>query len=79
VNDEQWMTSGPDHVASVVQMKETALSRAAHNGHFFTVKHLIEQGGDVNALDLVWAMIIAMIPFIRRAVQSNLLQTVDHP
>lgn len=35
------------------QMKETALIRAAHNGHLHTVKYLLERGADVNAVDLV--------------------------
>ena len=34
-------------------MKETPLSRAAHNGHFQMVHYLVEQGADVNCLDLV--------------------------
>ena len=35
------------------QMGETPLLRSAHNGHFQTVKFLVEQGADVNAVDLV--------------------------
>ena len=34
-------------------MKETPLSRAAHNGHLQMVRYLVEQGADVNCLDLV--------------------------
>lgn len=36
-----------------LQMKETPLIRCAHNGHYNTVQYLVEQGCDVNAIDLV--------------------------
>ena len=36
-----------------MQMGETPLIRCAHNGHFNCVKWLIEQGADINAIDLV--------------------------
>ena len=36
-----------------VKMKEAPLSRAAHNGHLHMVQYLIQQGADVNCLDLV--------------------------
>lgn len=35
------------------QMKETPLIRCAHNGHYNAVQYLVEQGADVNAIDLV--------------------------
>jgi hypothetical protein len=34
-------------------MGETPLIRCAHNGHFATVKFLVDNGADVNALDVV--------------------------
>ena len=34
-------------------MKETAIIRAAHNGHLHTVKFLAERGADVNSIDMV--------------------------
>lgn len=34
-------------------MGETPLIRCAHNGHFQTVKFLVENGADVNSLDMV--------------------------
>ena len=36
-----------------LQMMETPISRAAHNGHLHTVRFLAEKGADVNCLDLV--------------------------
>lgn len=36
-----------------MQMMETPLSRAAHNGHLATVRYLLDQGADINCLDLV--------------------------
>ena len=42
-----------EFLAGAVQMLETPLSRAAHNGHLHTVQYLTEQGADVNCLDLV--------------------------
>ena len=41
------------NIARVLQMKETPLIRCAHNGHYNMVKYLVEQGADVNAIDLV--------------------------
>lgn len=47
---------------SGLQMMETPLIRAAHNGHFQMVKFLVENRADVNAIDLVWcwAFLMAM-------------------
>lgn len=39
--------------AACVQMKDTPLLRAAHNGHLQTVMFLVEQGAALNAVDLV--------------------------
>ena len=36
-----------------MQMKESPLSRAAHNGHLQMVQYLVQQGADVDCLDLV--------------------------
>ena len=36
-----------------LQMMESPLIRAAHNGHFQMVKFLVENRADVNAIDLV--------------------------
>ena len=36
-----------------LQMGETPLIRAAHNGHLQAVRYLVEQGADVNSLDMV--------------------------
>jgi len=35
------------------QMQETALIRAAHNGHLAVVEHLLQSGADIGARDLV--------------------------
>ena len=43
-----------------LQMLETPLIRCAHNGHFESVQFLVEQGADVNAIDLVRSVCIAM-------------------
>lgn len=40
------------HVRACLQMGESPLIRAAHNGHMQTVKFLVEQGANVNALDM---------------------------
>lgn len=37
----------------LMQMKETPLIRAAHNGHLQMVQFLMEQGADVDCIDLV--------------------------
>jgi ankyrin repeat protein len=34
-------------------MGETPIIRSAHNGHLATVKFLVEQGADVNSIDMV--------------------------
>lgn len=34
-------------------MGETPLIRSVHNGHYGTVRFLVERGADVNALDMV--------------------------
>ena len=34
-------------------MRETPLIRAAHNGHLQMVRFLVEQGADVDCIDLV--------------------------
>lgn len=36
-----------------LQMRETALIRAAHNGHLAVVEHLLQSGADIAAHDLV--------------------------
>jgi hypothetical protein len=39
--------------ATAPQMRETALIRAAHNGHLAVVEHLLQSGADIGARDLV--------------------------
>ena len=47
----------PCHPATLpacwLQMGETPLIRAAHNGHLQTVRFLLEKGADVNSVDMV--------------------------
>lgn len=50
-----------EHLACL-QMMETPISRAAHNGHLQTVQYLTEQGADVNCLDLVGVHCIVSAP-----------------
>lgn len=38
------------------QMGETPLIRSAHNGHYPTVRFLVEKGADVNSVDMVSAV-----------------------
>lgn len=38
-----------------MQMGETPIIRAAHNGHLQTVRFLVENGADVNSIDMVSA------------------------
>lgn len=40
-------------VSADSKMRETALIRAAHNGHLSVVEHLIQSGADISARDLV--------------------------
>ena len=47
----------------MLQMKETPLIRCAHNGHYNMVKYLVEQGADVNAIDLVREQSLHMTPY----------------
>ena len=41
-----------------MQMLETPLSRAVHNGHLQTARHLLDKGADVNCLDIVRTAIV---------------------
>ncbi len=43
----------------LVQMLETPLSRAVHNGHLQTARHLLDKGADVNCLDIVRSCMLA--------------------
>ena len=38
-------------------MLETPLSRAVHNGHLQTARHLLDKGADVNCLDIVRSLL----------------------
>lgn len=44
---------GPPGCLPWLQMGETPLIRAAHNGHLQTVRFLLEKGADVNSVDMV--------------------------
>ena len=43
----------------ITQMLETPLSRAVHNGHLQTARHLLDKGADVNCLDIVRSNLLA--------------------
>ena len=57
------------------QMKETPLLRAAHNGHLQTVMYLVEQGADLNTVDLVRglesAVVSALLLMLRAPLQGD--------
>lgn len=51
-------------------MKETPLIRAAHNGHLQMVQYLVEQGADVDCLDLVSIAKLVPAPLQKSCVQG---------
>jgi len=50
-----------------VQMKETPLIRAAHNGHLNVVRFLLDSGADPNAIDMVSAQFF----YLKRLQRCN--------
>lgn len=42
-------------------MKETPLIRAAHNGHLQMVQFLVQQGADVDCIDLVCVSLFTLL------------------
>ncbi len=56
---------------------DTPLIRAAHNGHYQTVKFLVEQGADVNALDmgestaLHWAAMRGHVEIVKYLLEAG--------
>ena len=56
-------------------MKESPLSRAAHNGHLQMVQYLAQQGADVNCLDLVG---IALLHITMRRFMCSLQKASQH-
>lgn len=58
-------------------MGETPLIRAAHNGHFSTVRFLAEKGANVNAIDmgdntaLHWASMRGHVEIVKYLLQSG--------
>jgi ankyrin repeat protein len=70
------MSEGAD-IEQAGLMKETPLSRAAHNGHFHTVQFLVENGAEVDALDigdnaaLHWAAMRGHVEIVNFLLQNG--------
>ena len=58
-------------------MRDCPLARAAHNGHLHTVQFLVEQGADVDALDigdntaLHWAAMRGHVEIVNFLLQNG--------
>jgi len=63
-------------------MGECPLIRAAHNGHFHTVKFLVEKGADVNAIDmgdntaLHWAAMRGHVEIVKYLLEQGADKTI---
>ena len=58
-----------------VQDGRTALYIAAQNGHIDTVKHLIGNGANINATDIVW--IVMMCLWMMRGMNGKMNVWLD--
>ena len=65
-----------------VQMGESPIIRAAHNGHLHTVRFLIEHGADVNAIDMGdntaihWAAMRGHVEIVKYLLQQGADKTL---
>ena len=65
-------------------MKDTHLARAANNGHYQTCKFLIEQGAEVDALDigyntaLHWAAMRGNVEIVNLLLQNGADKTIKN-
>ena len=65
-------------------MKDTPLARAANNGHYQTCKFLIEQGAEVDALDigdntaLHWAAMRGNVEIVNLLLQNGADKTIKN-
>ena len=65
-------------------MKDTPLARAANNGHYQTCKFLIEQGAEVDALDigdntaLHWAAMRCNVEIVNLLLQNGADKTIKN-
>merc|ERR1711920_752538 len=65
-------------------MGDTPLARASHNGHFQTVKYLVEQGAEVDSVDigdntgLHWAAMRGHVEVVKYLLDNGADKTIQN-